>query len=121
MQSNPDCNIGLFSSLVLHFRTIIGLNISERINHQNIQIKLEINLYNIDVDKNEIDKNIEDIIRNYLSREKPYLLEKMAYDLATTLVAAYDEISWLNLTIEKPEALAKARCAYVTICYGSPK
>jgi len=55
------------------------------------------------------------VIQDYCKSQKPLLLEKMAYDLASHMFDKTPVIKALSLTIKKPHALKQATCSYVTI------
>ena len=59
--------------------------------------------------------SVQAIIKDYCRKHKPLLLERMAYDLAHSLLDKAWFIKSLSLTIKKPNALLHAQCSFVTI------
>jgi dihydroneopterin aldolase len=90
---------------------IIGCNNYERENPQILQIKLTI--FDQKINNKLLLNKLKNIIKNYTQTKKPFLLEKMALDLAESL--AKKHIANFLLTIEKPKALADALCSFVSI------
>lgn len=101
-------NLYILDDVVLS--THVGLYDKERKNPQEIIMRAHAEL------SQALPSNwMLDIIQDYCKSQKPLLLEKMAYDLASHMFEKIPFINMLSLTIEKPNALRQATCSYVTI------
>src|SRR5258706_11664742 len=84
---------------------IIGVKNQERLIPQEMILNLAILLDINQPKKPPSLRDIESIIRHFAAREKPFLLEHMAYKLAHLLMDSLPPILFLKLTIKKIKAL----------------
>jgi dihydroneopterin aldolase len=90
--------------------THVGIHDNERKNPQELVMSAQAEL------SEKLPSNwMSALIQDYCEKNKPLLLEKMAYDLASHMFENTPFIKALSLTIEKPHALKQATCSYVTI------
>jgi len=89
---------------------IVGIHDYERIAPQELIFNISAELS----DTHTLPK-LDAIIQNYCQQHRPYLLEKMAYDLALLLLQNIWFIKRLSITIKKPKALKQAACSFVTV------
>ncbi|HXW53743.1 MAG TPA: dihydroneopterin aldolase [Myxococcota bacterium] len=118
-QVNSAANNGEADSYCFKFtktyRTVFGVYNCERSTKQPLLIELNISLlkkYNLEED---LAKTLNHIIGRSIYSERPFLLERIAFNAASALMKALPEIITLALTIKKPQALKQAKNANVTI------
>lgn len=101
------------TSISTQIDAIIGVDEKERISPQPLNIHI------ISFSKINVTKELLEVMRcqilEYCLKNRPKLLEKMAYDLSELLSAKNPYLCDLEITIEKPEALKEALCSYVVI------
>ena len=92
-------------------KAIFGVHDVERTNLQAIEISLALRTR----EQSAKQLDCKSFIEEFLSNHKPYLIEAMAFQLASCIMRAHPSIATVNLTIRKPKALPFARAAFSTI------
>jgi FolB domain-containing protein len=95
--------------------SILGIKHTERIVPQKLYIT--VTLY-LKINSNSIRhsiRKIKKLIHDHVSIEKPFLLERLTFLIAHLIMESFPSASFLELTIKKPEAIAHAQNAHVTI------
>lgn len=98
-------------SISIDIDAIIGVNAHERISPQMLKFILTI-FSRVILSKSEVEKRLGSLIKEYTEHNQPQLLETMAHGLSLKLSPWFDDFI---LTIEKPQAIKEARCAYTSI------
>lgn len=94
--------------------SIVGVNQHERFTPQTLNVLLSIEKSSTKI--TDLDTtNIQMFLKKIISREKPFLIERMCYLMACELLSNFDTLMTIALTIEKPEALKHARKVYASI------
>lgn len=99
----------------LAINTIFGVYAHERQAAQELIISLSAQLDSKPINPDLLKHMLTQIINNYLEEHQPQLLEKIALDLACSILEQLSLIMHLVLTIKKPGALPQAEFSYLTI------
>jgi|GEM_PF-6965447 len=118
-EHTPDCPHPLEETRSLAFakeyRTIVGVHPHERTQSQVLSINMTILFDNKPVNKRDLLVMINALIADYLNKESPLLLERVALSLGIQMKSSLPPFCSLQLTVKKPGALKDAQHASVTI------
>ncbi len=94
--------------------TIVGIYPEERVKKQSVVIDLELGC---DIRKASESGDVADaldyhalslVLVEFIEKSRYGLIEAMAEDIATLILSQY-RVTWLRLTLHKPEALSNSR------------
>ncbi len=97
--------------LTLQFVTILGVNDIERVEPQPITVLV----VGLPASNQLIRKRGEKLIGDFISNNKPQLLEHLVYRLALDLLEHFPKLVHVRVTAQKPAAIREAQYAFATI------
>ncbi len=101
-------------TIFLESEITVGVHDYERCRRQAISLIVQFEHYDHSDWPKEDEGKITQAVKDYLRTTSPELIEKLAYDVAIHLADSFTFLRGIRVTIQKPAALLKARCAYVS-------
>jgi dihydroneopterin aldolase len=97
----------------IRLQIIIGLHEHERLAPQTVLFSLWGSFNEPNLSENTLNQLVQKTLQDYCQKERPLLLERMAYELGLLLWHKLPEKSWILLEIKKPQALKEAECSII--------